>query len=513
LGRATELNERVNFRQVKLVLTKELLENGPRKDRFYVTLSHCWGKAKFMTLTEDKFARFHGGIQIDTLPRTFRDAISFARRLSRQVRYIWIDSLCIIQGNSPAQYEDWLRESSQMFQIYRNSYCNLSATAAADSEKDLFFKREPRELWEDDINLNVEGIPGKGQPWRQELNVNVGDSEILQICADEILSRSVGAIHGETTEQRIERCRILDVSFWERHVDDTPVNRRGWVLQERLMAPRVLHFCQDQIAWECRDLEAAESARTGLPIFRIKAGGDVIPGGKLKSLIPHREGDERNGTQTENPFHDPPHPTSDIHFYRCCKHVVEVYSKTRLTNPEDKLISLSGIAKMMHDQINDTYLAGMWSKYLASQLLWYVDPVYEDGRFYYRSERPKFFRAPTFSWAAVDAHHGVKCGEITDEGLLIEVEEVNVTPVSEENKFGLVDTGYLRLRGVMKRIELEENRKNDAVRFSWHLMTNMDEEVITHWNVYLDSPESDTDILGRHGRPTVCQLGRMMLAI
>jgi hypothetical protein len=167
----------------------------------------------------------------------------------------------------------------------------------------------------------------------------------------------------------------------------------------------------------------------------------------------------------------------------------------------------------MHDQINDTYLAGMWSKYLASQLLWYVDPVYEDGRFYYRSERPKFFRAPTFSWAAVDAHHGVKCGEITDEGLLIEVEEVNVTPVSEENKFGLVDTGYLRLRGVMKRIELEENRKNDAVRFSWHLMTNMDEEVITHWNVYLDSPESDTDILGRHGRPTVCQLGRMMLAI
>lgn len=320
------------------------------------------------------------------------------------------------------------------------------------------------------------------------------------MLAEEPVGRVVGAMNGETEKQRIERCRILDVSFWERHVDDAPVNRRGWVLQERLMAPRVLHFCSDQIAWECRDLEAAESARTGLPIFRFNAG-DIVPGGKLKSLIPH------------NPFLD---PAAGLHLYQCWKRVVEVYSKTRLTNAEDKLIALSGIASMMCDQIQDDYLAGMWKKYLASQLLWYVDPVFEDGRFYYFSQRPKFYRAPSFSWAAIDAPHGVKCGEITDqvvdrntgmptdEGLRIEVVEVNVTPVSG-NRFGLVKgpsegvLNVLKIRGVVKKIELNELKKSPD-RYGWNLLTRNGTEVFQHRNVYLDSPHSDTDILGPDGQ-------------
>jgi hypothetical protein len=406
-----------------------------------------------------------------------------------------------------------------MYNIYRNSFCNLSATAAADSEKGLFFQREPRELWEDDVNLNVEGIPGKAQPW-QDL--------------PDPLSLSVGAIHGETEKQRIERCRILDVSFWERHVDDAPVNRRGWVLQERLMAPRVLHFCHStafpgstqsshggQIAWECRELEAAESARSGFPIYRVKAG-DIVRGGKLKSLIPHTP---------ENPFLDADREETDhatvngfetnVHLYNCWKQVVEVYSKTRLTNAEDKLIALSGIASMMHRQINDTYLAGMWRKYLASQLLWYVDPVFEDGRFYYLSQRPKFYRAPSFSWAAVDAPHGVKCGEITDkyywdidpktgeprkEELLIKVSQVSVTPVSSDNEFGLVkgpETGvsnFLELRGVVKKIELRRKIKLGVVRYEWNLVTVNGSDIIIHRNVYLDSPDSDLDVLGPNGQ-------------
>lgn len=109
LGEVTdEKNERTQSEEVRLVLNTELLQNGPVKDRFYVTLRHCWGKAKFTTLTEHNIAQFRRGIRIDTLPRTFRDVIYFARRLSRKVRYLWIDSLCIIQGKSDAQYADWV---------------------------------------------------------------------------------------------------------------------------------------------------------------------------------------------------------------------------------------------------------------------------------------------------------------------------------------------------------------------------------------------------------------------
>lgn len=43
-----------------------------------------------------------------SLPATFQDAVDFTRRLGLQ--YIWIDSICIIQGDEA----DWARESSLM---------------------------------------------------------------------------------------------------------------------------------------------------------------------------------------------------------------------------------------------------------------------------------------------------------------------------------------------------------------------------------------------------------------
>ena len=76
-------------------------DEGHSMQGLYVTLSHCWGGATFVKLTEDKIDEFKQGILIKDLPKTFEDAIKFARRLGNrpgQVRYIWIDSLCIIQG-------------------------------------------------------------------------------------------------------------------------------------------------------------------------------------------------------------------------------------------------------------------------------------------------------------------------------------------------------------------------------------------------------------------------------
>jgi hypothetical protein len=40
--------------------------------------------------------------------------------------------------------------------------------------------------------------------------------------------------------------------------------RRGWVQQERLLAPRILYFGRGQLFWECRDYNACESFPNGL---------------------------------------------------------------------------------------------------------------------------------------------------------------------------------------------------------------------------------------------------------
>ena len=85
----------------------------------------------------------------------------------------------------------------------------------------------------------------------------------------------------------------------------------------------------------------------------------------------------------------------------------------------------------------------MWEKHLTSQLLWRVEPLFAKGLFQYPSKRPPEYRAPSFSWAAVDSETGVTYGEITDQGLLIRVKEIKVTPVTDE--FGLQSNPDIRI--------------------------------------------------------------------
>jgi hypothetical protein len=93
----------------------------------YATLSHCWGGQSIIKLTTDALAQFQKKIETASLPQTFRDAILVARRLG--IRYLWIDSLCIIQDS----LQDWQKEAALMGEVYSNSTLNVMATACRNS--------------------------------------------------------------------------------------------------------------------------------------------------------------------------------------------------------------------------------------------------------------------------------------------------------------------------------------------------------------------------------------------
>jgi hypothetical protein len=65
----------------------------------YIALSYPWGKdpphEHFVTNPKN-FAAHKSTIAESRLPQTLTDAVKTARHLN--VRYLWIDSLCIIQG-------------------------------------------------------------------------------------------------------------------------------------------------------------------------------------------------------------------------------------------------------------------------------------------------------------------------------------------------------------------------------------------------------------------------------
>lgn len=62
----------------------------------YVALSYCWGGIIHHQTIKANFRQRTKKIDFDILPQTIRDAIKVTRALGFQ--YIWIDSLCIIQG-------------------------------------------------------------------------------------------------------------------------------------------------------------------------------------------------------------------------------------------------------------------------------------------------------------------------------------------------------------------------------------------------------------------------------
>jgi hypothetical protein len=248
-------------------------------------------------LTSRNLATLKHQISISDLPLTFKQAFEVTRRLG--IRYIWIDSLCISQDST----EDWLHEAALMHKVYSHSYCTIAAAASADSTQGLFRRRKPHFLYPCEIEI----------PW-----------------------------FGKTKYQ------LVDFDFWASQIQDQPLHRRGWVVQERLLAPRVLHFSSQQLIWECRELSAAEKYPSGLPL--VLSGVQT----SFKGLDPEKDGARLRKLSGDN--------SQDPKFYahHLWDKIVVAYSSSLLTIGSDKLIALSGIAKRQQAELNDQYLAGLW---------------------------------------------------------------------------------------------------------------------------------------------------------
>ncbi|KAF8849481.1 HET-domain-containing protein, partial [Acephala macrosclerotiorum] len=100
----------------------------------YVCLSHCWGDHQPLRTLSNNLELFKENIPWISFPKTFQDAIVFARSLD--FKYLWIDSLCIIQDDTG----DWQKEAANMASVYKNSSLTLAATGSPNCDSGLFHK-------------------------------------------------------------------------------------------------------------------------------------------------------------------------------------------------------------------------------------------------------------------------------------------------------------------------------------------------------------------------------------
>ena len=140
------------------------------------------------------------------------------------------------------------------------------------------------------------------------------------------------------------------------NVSQAPLNTRGWVLQERLLSRRILHFAADQVYWECRSHALAQDGT----VFRPKGPVDFLF--PLPSLI----------RSIYNSFSN--HCGSDEIFMRSWLHIIEFYSACNFTYEKDRLPALLGLADRLSRFTNREYINGHWfdlsSNVIPNTLLW-----------------------------------------------------------------------------------------------------------------------------------------------
>lgn len=303
-----------------------------------MTLSHCWGNVSPLTTTKATLSQHAQQIPLATLPKTFRDAVAICRSVG--VEFLWIDSLCIIQDDG----DDWSREAAQMKAVYANCYAMISADGSANPHGGCF---------------------GAGvNPKTCSFEVQSAGRMFSKVTAYVRLTQLRDTFHTEVGHKIGDAKHMVMAVSAADNQSRTVLNERGWCFQERVLAPRILHFGSSELAWECPETVACECQC-------VLTAHDKES--RFKSMFADRLLREQNRMDSQPSLAASPTTPQDEVQILLWMHFVEEFSRRQLTYARDSLHALSGLAEFMNGTARTDYLCGLWKSNLAEFLLWQVD--------------------------------------------------------------------------------------------------------------------------------------------
>ena len=338
------------------------LVNGQETCPQYITLSHCWGqldKTPARTLV-DNLARRQSNISFSDLTPTFRDAVKISYQLD--IHHLWIDAICIIQDSEA----DWSAESVKMADIYRNSFLTIAASKGEDSFSGCFNQNSISS----DRSPYSKSDPDIPQPTAFHTITATGTREASR--------RDRFVVDITTTTSTSEKSTVI---FWDESrgdepspLESSPLNERGWILQERILSPRTIHFTATQLVWECQQHYRQEDNFQHQHYKR-----------KTKCGIIRKFGDAGFTRETLDYWYD------DV--------ISKDYARRRFTKFSDRLIALAGLATAYQSPHTGAYIAGSWESSIAVGLAWGHDRLATASSV---SLCPSPRRSPTWSWSSHD---------------------------------------------------------------------------------------------------------------
>lgn len=289
----------------------------------YMTLSHVWGQnpENQLRLHSSRLDTFSQGLPDRELPQLFRKGVHIARYLN--IRYLWIDSLCILQRSGDLQdldtsRIDWEKEGIRMADIYSNAVCNISFLYSPDDDQKISY--DPRTRKPCIIRPALDKDNGIVVVPEPSCDHDTGDWPYWNWMAP---------------------------SLW-------PLSSRAWTFQEGLLSRRTLFYGHNNFLWECTEQLCDQSlgfikqlARQQPPLLiasSLSKSHIRMPPTSNSPLI------ERNGFETWVDY--------------ICE-----YRRRALTVHSDRIMAFAGVAQTFAKTHRLTYLAGHFCEHMPYTLL------------------------------------------------------------------------------------------------------------------------------------------------
>lgn len=229
---------------------------------------------------------------------------------------------------------------------------------------------------------------------------------------------------------------------------ESTISTRAWVIQERFLSPRILHFTTDQLFWECAGTYACETFPKGLPHVY-----DDSTSWHYRSLA-----DRASVNQEES---------GDV--YKAWGRVCQDYSRAKLTYTSDKIIAFAGIASEFKSRLpEDTYLAGLWKADLITGLLWKAValdgwPIQSNGSHepyadpYITATMPNAYRAPSWSWLAKDCGISWQTTQRHSAQILVTILDASVDLARDTEPAGEIRGGRITVQGYLRPAQWKQD--------------------------------------------------------
>lgn len=398
----------------------------------YVILSHCWGALQPVRLLKDNLFGFSATIPLEEIPPAFLDAAVVTMRLN--CRYLWIDSLCIIQDSA----DDWNTECAKMGDYYRGAVLTITTPDASSCQSGFL---RPVQQPQNPIRL-----------------------PFLDKETDTILPMTV--------------CRGTPGAWMHRTADGDAVFGRGWILQEHLLSTRVLYSTQWGMLWECQEAVFDETMESHLQpkefLHQYRSIRRVLSATVAPDSQPP-DGGKGKAKASETTIESLLEVYGSTTPRGVWFDVVESFTARKLTEFKDRLPAISGVAKIFAASFDSDYIAGLWKDNFISELAWsWSDHIQPEDCLTIDERISKFltpgenFQAPSWSWASfprtVDRSRlQLKTAPNTDGSFpLTSLEEVTVEPSPHSDSFGKLSFCSVTVCGLLKRVVLHRY-KNTSV--------------------------------------------------